>query len=309
MKRVLQKKLSLWQAIAITAVSIAVFYFIFFPYGNTASQNLQEQKPTPDTIARVDSVKKDSTPLEKLLYALDTLGKRPELMYAGFGFSLATLDSNKVIAEYNSKQALVPASVMKTVTTGVALARLGAGFHYSTRLQYDGEIDASTKTLNGNIYIQGTGDPTLGSDVFGSTNTKTILANWTAAIKQQGIDSVNGAIIGDAEYFDHDGVPGGWAWEDMQSSYGIGTSGLSWHDNTFDVNVSCKGSNTYCYPSFPVPGMKLYNRTIVNTSVYKPYLYVAGAPYQEERVVLGEVKGNYSERSSIPDPPFAVHTI
>ncbi|MEW6467887.1 MAG: D-alanyl-D-alanine carboxypeptidase/D-alanyl-D-alanine-endopeptidase [Bacteroidota bacterium] len=303
MKTVLNKKLTLWQTLAIAGISVVLFYLVFFPYAEVITQKIEEKKYRRDSLLAADSAEKDTTPLERLLHALDTLSKRPELMYAGFGFSLVSPDSNTVIAEYNSKQALVPASVMKIVTTGVALARLGAGYRYTTQLQYDGNIEGGV--LKGNIYIRGTGDPTLGSETFGSTSAKTVLANWTAAIKSLGIDSITGAIIGDAEYFEPDPIPGGWAWEDMQSSYGIGTCGLSWRENTYDVCVSCKGNSTYAYSSVPVPGLKLYNRTVVNENIYKPYLYVAGAPYQEERVVLGEVKGDYSERSNIPDPALA----
>jgi D-alanyl-D-alanine carboxypeptidase/D-alanyl-D-alanine-endopeptidase (penicillin-binding protein 4) len=303
MKFLHEIKISLFQLILIFAAvsTIAVLSFFSFAENPVITVVATASKKDSATIP-LNIIKQDTSPLQQLLFTIDTIARSPELAHGSFGFSLVSIDSNKTITEYNSHISLVPASVMKTLSTGVALAKLGADFQYQTCLEYDGEIDAATKILHGNIYIKGSGDPSLGSDAFGNTDIKTVVGAWSSAIKNLGIDSIDGAIIGDAGYFDNDLIPGGWAWEDMQSSYGTGPCGLAFRENTYDINVKCKGKfvNATTYP--PVPGIILHNQILFNEKVSKDYLYVAGAPYQNERFLLGEVKGNYSERSNIPDP-------
>lgn len=301
MKQLLDKKLTVLQVISLIIVSLLVFYFSFFFYF--------EKKPVEkQLVSKKDSVKTDTlkakhdtTTFERLQYAVDTLASRPELLHGGFSFCLMSPDSGRVLLEYNSRQSLVPASVMKTLTTGVALSRLGAGYHYTTRLQYDGTI--TDRVLNGNIYIMGGGDPSLASEVFGGEGaTENLMHQWSAAIKNLGIDSINGAIIGDATIFEQDQIPIGWSWEDMQSDYAIGPCGLSFRENMYDIHVVAGANGIYSRVSPPVPGLVLHNQIVLNKSVYKPYVYVCGAPYQNERSLLGEVSGNFEGRSAAPDP-------
>ncbi|MBX9851903.1 MAG: D-alanyl-D-alanine carboxypeptidase/D-alanyl-D-alanine-endopeptidase [Cytophagaceae bacterium] len=303
MKSLHEIKISLFQLLLTFAglCTIVVLCFFSFSSESAAPVSLAPVKKKTVSIKMVPE-KADTGSLQRLLLTIDAIANAPELSYGSFGFSLVSIDSQQVIADYNSHISLVPASTMKIISTGIALSKLGENYRYETNLQYEGEIDPATRILHGNIYIKGSGDPSLGSDVFGGTDIKTIIASWTAAIKNLGIDSIDGAIIGDAEYFDHDLIPGGWAWEDMQSSYGIGPSGLAFRENVYDVKVNCKGSNVYASTYPPVPGIVLHNQVQYNAAVAKNYLYVAGAPYQNERILLGEVKGNHKECSNMPDP-------
>ena len=165
----------------------------------------------------------DSPGLKKMKLAIDSIVNADEIIAGSFAFSLVTADSNIVLAEYNSGHSLVPASVQKIVTTGVALAKLGNNFHFTTTLQYDGKIDPATHTLNGNIYIRGGGDPSLGSDEFEGTKIDNLMETWIKAIRKMGIDSITGSIIGDAELFEQDPIPAGWAWEDVESWWTLPT--------------------------------------------------------------------------------------
>ncbi|MFL5728232.1 MAG: D-alanyl-D-alanine carboxypeptidase/D-alanyl-D-alanine-endopeptidase, partial [Cytophagaceae bacterium] len=303
MKFLHEIKISLFQFILILTGFSAIAALSFFSFAENPPPVVIQQKKDSSFTAVVAPVSAppDTSPLHKLIFTIDTLARSPQLAHGSFGFSLVNITNGQTITEYNSGISLVPASVIKTLSTGVALARLGKDYRYETKLLYDGKIDPSAKILHGNIYIQGSGDPSLGSDIFGN-NLKTLIGSWTSAIKSLGIDSIDGAIIGDADYFDRELIPGGWAWEDMQSSYGIGPCGLSFRENTYDVNVKCQGKSVYASTYPPVPGLVLRNQVIYNPAVSKNYLFVSGAPYQHERFLQGEVKSNYKECSHIPDP-------
>ena len=300
----LNKRLPVKQALAIVAVSmvlavLATAYFFSAPGKDVPSLKASTGK---DPIVAEEDIAPDTSALAKLKIAIDSLGLSPAMMHGGFGFYLATADSGEVLCEFSSRRSLVPASVLKAVTTGTALRLLGPDYRFATVLQHDGKAEG--KVLSGNIYIRGGGDPTLGSDVFGSTSADRIMDKWVEEIKKLGIDTIEGAIIGDADLYEYDLVPAGWAWEDMQSDYCAGACGLSFCENMYELEVVCSGSNTSCRVRPEVPGLKLYNQVKVNKGINKSYAYVMGAPYMDERVVLGEAASSFEAKSNVPDPAF-----
>jgi D-alanyl-D-alanine carboxypeptidase/D-alanyl-D-alanine-endopeptidase (penicillin-binding protein 4) len=305
----LQRKLTVLQVIAIAAVACvlvllsSVYYFT--PEGKLA---FTPRKKTAADSALVETAAIDTGALARLKAAVDSLGNCPELAHGGFGFYLAAADSGNTVCEFSSRRSLVPASILKTVTTGTALSILGPGYRFTTLLQHDGKPEG--KVLKGNIYIRGTGDPTLGSDVWDATRVEKIMSKWVEVIRNMGIDSIEGSIIGDADIFEYDLMPAGWAWEDMQSDYCAPVCGLSLCENMYSMELSCSGNGVSCKVRPEVPGLKLYNQMVVNKGVEKSYAYVMGAPYMTERVLLGEANGSFEEKSSVPDPAlFCAYTL
>ena len=269
--------------------------YIFSNAGEPAliKQIVKKQK---DTLV----IEVDTSALGKLNAYVDSVNNSPQLFSGNWSFYLIDVDSGNVIADVNIDQNLVPASVMKIVSTGTALSILGPYYRFSTRLQYDGTIDKATRTLNGNIYIKGSGDPSLGAKSFGSS-IEGVTKTWVNAIKYLDIDTIKGAIIADAESCDANPIPNEWTWGDIQSDYGAGTCGLNIRENVYDLIFSGSKEAIYVRTSPEIPNLKLYNRAIYNSAV-KPYAYVQGAPFQFERVVFGEVQKDYVERAIIPDP-------
>lgn len=297
----LRRKLTVLQVIAVLLVSATLILlssvYYFTPTGEVKLPVLAAKKSEfVPALAQADT-----SALGRLIAAVDSIGNAPEMSYGGFGFYLADVDSNNALLEFNANRTLVPASILKTITTGTALSLLGLGHRFSTLIQHDGTIEGGV--LKGNIYIRGGGDPSLGSEVFGSS-VKAVTGKWAEIIQGMGIDSIEGSIIGDADLFDHDLIPAGWAWEDMQSDYCAPVSALSLHENTYSIEFSCKGNNAACSISPEVPGLKLHSQVKVNSGIDKSYAYVMGAPYMDERVVMGEVNGSYVAKSSVPDPAF-----
>ncbi len=259
-----------------------------------------------DVVSKSDSLLKCDTltTFSKLKYWINELALNDSLSHGDFGFCLATADSGKVIYESNSEKSLVPASILKIVTTSTALKIVGAGYSFPTSLQYSGSIDRSTRTLNGNIYIRGSGDPTLGSMSYGGNTYAIVLQRWLSAIKTLGVDTINGAIIGDGEAFDYDLVPGGFAWEDIQNDYGAPPCGLSFRDNLFDIRVSCSAGGAYATVEPYIPDAKFFSNVLYNSSIAKSYVYVAGPPAVNERLIRGEVRSSGTFYGVIPDPTY-----
>jgi len=76
------------------------------------------------------------------------------------------LDRKETLFEYNKNKNLLPASNLKIVTTAAALKVLGTDYRFETEFLTDGYIDRDNKTLFGNLYVKGSGDPSLNPGIF-----------------------------------------------------------------------------------------------------------------------------------------------
>jgi D-alanyl-D-alanine carboxypeptidase/D-alanyl-D-alanine-endopeptidase (penicillin-binding protein 4) len=98
----------------------------------------------------------------------------------------------------------LPASVEKLYTTSTALLRLGPTATLTTSVWGVGSVDA-TGTWNGILYLKGGGDPTFGSAGFdhAAYGTGATVQHLVGALVQNlHIRAIQGAIVGDASYFD-----------------------------------------------------------------------------------------------------------
>ncbi|HSQ20790.1 MAG TPA: D-alanyl-D-alanine carboxypeptidase, partial [Blastocatellia bacterium] len=75
------------------------------------------------------------------------------------GVLIESLDGGQLLAQHNPDVAFNPASVMKLATSFVALAKLGPDYRYRTNVLADGTIDNATRTLQGDLVIEGGADP------------------------------------------------------------------------------------------------------------------------------------------------------
>ncbi len=254
-----------------------------------------------------DTLEGDSvTPLEKLKIYLNKLDTISDLEHAKWGVSIIDIAADSELVGRHQRMSLVPASIMKVFTTGTALAMLGPDYNFPTTIMYDGEIDKVTRTLNGNIYIKGSGDPSLGSLTFPSNGQKSIFRRWVRDIKKLEIDSINGKIISDARIFDYNMVPTGWAWEDMQGEYGVGISGLSLRENICAMKLTQQGDSMKVTCNPLQPNLQIHNNVVSKKRQRHSAIYVSGAPYSSERFIWGtksKKKKRLYVKSQIYDPP------
>ncbi|MDC0231263.1 D-alanyl-D-alanine carboxypeptidase/D-alanyl-D-alanine-endopeptidase [Aureispira] len=246
----------------------------------------------------------------KIEVALQTLEKDIELQYASIGFCAIDIASNKIYAHRNSKKALIPASSMKVITTGSSLAMLGSNYTFKTYLEYSGAINNGT--LNGNLYIRGTGDPSLASPIMNGVLTREFLMKeFTDAIKKAGIKKIEGAIIGDATHFDDQVLIATWQWGDVGNHYGAGSCGLNYHDNlyyiNFEKNKDFGGLPTISSIVPEVPNLKIDNRVTSAGSRSGDNAYVFSAPFSTSATIRGTIPkgtGLFDIKGATPDPAF-----
>lgn len=221
---------------------------------------------------------------------------------------VADAENGKIIYEKNSTTGLPTASTLKVITTITALDLIGGNFVYKTKVYYAGEID-SLGILHGDIVIAGSGDPTLGSHRFESTQEEQILSKWKKAIQTAGIDSIAGRIIADDRFFKGNDVPGGWLWDDMGNYYGAGISGLNWRENmtgvkfragVFDKEAVVLGTTS------DISYLEIINNVKTGGKRTGDQVYAYSAPYSEKIVLRGTYGQDLNKviQISIPDPAY-----
>lgn len=226
------------------------------------------------------------------------------MRHAQISYVVRELQSNKVIDSYSSQKSCVPASVTKLITTATALEILGADYRFKTTLQTDGVVDLNG-TLQGNLYIVGTGDPTLGSSHF---NDEDFIKEWISELKKYGISSINGQVISDVSLYEQDAVSPLWLREDLGNYYGAGVFALSVFDNTVSLTIKSSAINTVpsIVSEFPNVGC-VYNNQLKTILCKKDSIYILGEPYSKTRTLSGTVRQNQasiSVKGDISNPPL-----
>lgn len=248
-----------------------------------------------------------------LLFAAQISAKTPAEKFAGntvlrnANISLLVCDpnTNQTISEISPNHSMIPASTMKLITTATALELLGPDFRFETKLQIVDEIDENG-VLNGNLYIYGGGDPTLGSGFIGNRD---FLKQWLAAVKKAGIKSINGSIVADASLFDDEGINPQWSWEDIGNYYAAGVYGISYMDNMARVHLYSGeiGSTPTVIKTVPEIPRIVFNNNLRSTIIRKDSAYFYGAPRSNYRTIYGEIpanRSNFVTKMDIPDPAF-----
>lgn len=153
----------------------------------------------------------------------DSITKIIEEKLAGADVSVTVRDrvSGEMVYDYNGQTTIKPASNMKLLTTAAALDVLGKDYRFNTTLYTSGKM--SNGVLKGDVYLKGQGDPTLSFED---------LQHFAEELKAQGINKIDGRIVGDDKWFDDDLLtPGIWI-GDESYYYAAPISALTTSPNT-----------------------------------------------------------------------------
>ncbi|MEO1626942.1 MAG: D-alanyl-D-alanine carboxypeptidase/D-alanyl-D-alanine-endopeptidase [Bacteroidota bacterium] len=249
--------------------------------------------------------------------SIDRFAALPMMKHASISICVLDVETGKELASHDGDRSLIPASSLKVVTTATALAVLGEEYRFKTELQYDGQIDAQG-TLNGNLYIKGYGDPTLGSDQIGQEKgAGALMQKFVAAIQQAGIKRIEGHVVGDASAFETAAAGRRWLWEDLGNYYGSGVWGLNIYENMYKIDLQQKSSLgarpevVEVYPT--VPNLLLINELASAAKGSGDNAYIFGSPWNYTRFIRGTIpvgSKRFTIKGSVPDPPFwAAHLL
>lgn len=238
---------------------------------------------------------------------IDRLNADTVLAHGDWGFCVMTVDSGKLIASHNMQQSLIPASTLKTLTTGAALGLLGPDYKYETKIEYDGVYDSLNGIIKGNVYIHGSGDPSFNSARFPTPgDTIPLFQSLPYRLSFKGIKKIEGNIIGDASCFSDNPIPDGWTWSDIGQYYGAGACGLTYRDNS--VSLFFDSSKDSCVLTKTDPVIRnIFYYSHVMADGKKDEALVYGGPFGSTYYVQGSIppgKKDFEVKASHPDPAY-----
>lgn len=263
-------------------ITRTILFFLFLGYGFLFSQN-------------------------KVQKATEYFVKNEVFKNAAITICVIDIDSNKEVSSHNKNMGIQSASTAKLFSTSTALKILGPSYQASTKFFTNGLI--IDNKLQGDLIIQGGGDPSFGSRYFNHKDSiKNIFYKIIDSLNHLGIHKIEGDIIIDGSKFSYQGVPDGWTWSDMGNYYGAGPSGLILYDNTIFYNFNT--GNQINKPvkltsTFPEISELKFDNQIVASNKRGDNSYIYGAPYSYNRFGVGTLpinRSNFIVKGSIPDP-------
>lgn len=232
-----------------------------------------------------ESEKMVLAPREQVEININRMVSDPVLKNAHWGFVIYDPKTKKILNSYNETQSFVPASTTKLLTTETALALLGPKFRWTTQLEYSGTVDESG-TLNGNLYIVGSGDPSLGTRKGGAASYTELVSDFVSAIATAGIKKVKGNLVIQTAVFKDNKLPvlpANIVWMENGSYYlPVGTT----------QNIDPRSEKIIAKQNNPFQDTKRY-------------FYVS--PYNQQMVYAEQFSGGYVT-TKLPDAPSYLAT-
>ncbi len=154
---------------------------------------------------------------------VNTCGIRPESV----AVMIVNLADGDTLGRHNTSMPLLPASIMKAVTTATLLEKASADYRYHTPIYIDGPLDMGI--LRGNLIVEGACDPSVNSAVepFGQD----IIEEITDALRLAGITKIEGNVLIDETAYGGTPRPASWHPSDFKEAYGTGIHTFNFENN------------------------------------------------------------------------------
>ena len=283
---------------------LCVSLFLSWTVMSASAQDLPPVQPgTIDTVAT-----------QRLLATVEAFQSGPAARFGTVALSVRRARDGQELIGYNARMSLPSASTLKLITTGTALVVLGSTYTYTTTLEYDGTIKDSV--LTGNLYIRGSGDPSLGSWRYtGYPDLATVQTIWSDAVRKAGIRQVQGSVVGDASLYGDLTTPDTWPYGDLGNYYGASLSALNINENLYRVffkpgrTIGVAAGVLRTDPALPY--MTFMNSVTTDAAGTGDQVNIYGAPFATQQWLTGQVplstsarNSEFSVKGALPDPAY-----
>ena len=147
--------------------------------------------------------------------------------HAHMGVIVETINGGEVLYQHNADNLFTPASVNKLFVAIASLDYLKSSYQFETRLKATGQI--SQGTLNGDLYVQFNGDPTLTDKQF---------IDLMHRLKDMGINQINGHVYLDNTAYGSAAYAPGWLLHDLIFGYAAPLNAVIINENRFAIVLS-----------------------------------------------------------------------
>lgn len=232
-----------------------------------------------------------------LVQDLDRLLNDSRLTVATAGVVVKSAATGEQLYGQDAGKLFAPASNMKLLTSAAAVDTLGLDHRFTTSVLSTGR--RSGRTLHGDLYLKGTGDPTMLAADYDALAAKVAAA---------GVKVVTGRLVADDTWFDDQRLGTDWAQDDEPYYYAAQISALSASPDTdYDagsviVSVapgSAAGAKAKVTTTPPTSHVTIDNRA---TTGAKTDVLVTRVHGTGRVLVTGTVAARYDEWIAVDDP-------
>ena len=171
--------------------------------------------------------------------AVDSLLADPKWATAQWGVLVVDPRTGDTLYSRNAGKLFLPASNQKIITGAVALARLGVDYRWRTVVAAEGIAGARADhgTLRGDLYVAGTGDPTV-SDAMQRGDAMAPLRLLADSVWARGVRRIEGDVVAWEDPRSPDGPwKFGWEWDDFDTPSGAGVTELLFNEGVARLAV------------------------------------------------------------------------
>lgn len=163
---------------------------------------------------------------------------------------IGPVDADNPTAAYLADTLRNPASVMKLVTTYAALDLLGPQYTWTSAAYLDAPVVEGV--LNGNLILQGSGDPVLTWDKFGQ---------WLRDMRLRGLRQINGDLVIDRSFFAGYMTGDSNGFDDIPwRAYNARPDALLLNFNALTLRLASKGSQATVVSLIPFKNLTIDNQ-------------------------------------------------
>ncbi|WP_214409558.1 D-alanyl-D-alanine carboxypeptidase/D-alanyl-D-alanine endopeptidase [Sphaerisporangium fuscum] len=232
-----------------------------------------------------------------LVKDIDQVLNASNLTVARAGVVIKNAATGEQLYAQDPGKVFIPASNTKLLTSAAAVDTLGLDYRFTTSVLNSGRRLGST--LAGDLYLKGTGDPTmLAADYDG----------LAAKVAESGVKLVTGKLIADDTWFDDARLGTDWAWDDESYYYAAQISALTASPDTdYDagsVIVSVSPGDAPGAPAKVTTTPETDYLQIENhaTTGSETDVLVERVHATNKVVITGTVAGKYDEWVAVWDP-------
>lgn len=183
----------------------------------------------------------------------------------GWSLAVAGGDGN-VVFDDRAHDSVAPASVQKLIVACTALDALGPAYRFQTLFAGPQGI-ANDGSLDGDLWLVGSGDPSLTSDD---------IRDGIALLARSGLRRVQGALVVDATALRGPGLNPHWAPDDDGQDYAAPTSAISVDGDTVESSQDVDGVEQRFYT--PMTDVPAYVAGRVNAMLARRGIQSASRP-------------------------------
>lgn len=144
--------------------------------------------------------------------------------------SIRSLDSGKEVYGYSPEMNLPPASTLKLLTTATALEYLSGDYRFETMVYSNGRVHGGK--IQGDLLIEGIGDPSFGSTRFKESPFQQILD----VLKEYEVTHIEGSLR--VLNNDNPKFPLSWLVGDMGNYFGAFSNNFNYNENLYTVYLN-----------------------------------------------------------------------